>query len=126
MLLLFCFCFCKGFNVIEDQENLKPGSGEYCQAYAELIGKHYNDIKSAVQSEMSKAEISLKGFEKVKDIFLEHEIGELLTAFTPENNLLTPSMKLKRPQLIRKYVTQIKNLYTALGEPPKEGEHWGD
>jgi long-chain acyl-CoA synthetase len=56
-----------------------------------------------------KAE-KLKGFEIVKDVFLEPN------QFSIEEELLTPTFKLKRPQLQSKYQAQIDAMYTALKE----------
>jgi long-chain acyl-CoA synthetase len=47
----------------------------------------------------------LKGFEVVKNIYLEPE------QWTVENGYLTPSMKLKRPAIKKKYQQVIENLY---------------
>lgn len=47
----------------------------------------------------------LKGFERVRDIGLVSE------AFTIENGMMTPSQKLKRHDLLRKYKTVIEGLY---------------
>ena len=51
---------------------------------------------------------SLASFEQVKDIHLD---GELWTA---ENELLTPSFKIKRPALVRKYRAVIDAMYEKL------------
>lgn len=50
----------------------------------------------------------LKGFEAIKAVILETH------AFTVEDDLVTPSMKLKRPQLQKKYQKQIDKLYKDL------------
>jgi long-chain acyl-CoA synthetase len=52
-------------------------------------------FKAAVMEQMKSAGTSakLKGFEVVRDIYLEHEL------FSVENDLLTPTFKLKRPQV---------------------------
>ena len=46
-------------------------------------------------------------FEKVKKLALESE------QFSVDNDLLTPTFKLKRPQLKRKYQTIITDLYQS-------------
>jgi long-chain acyl-CoA synthetase len=51
----------------------------------------------------------LKGFEFVKAVHLEPE------AFSVEADLMTPSFKLKRPQLQKRYQTEIDAMYKALG-----------
>lgn len=51
----------------------------------------------------------LKGFEIAKRVHLDTE------QFSVENDCMTPSFKLKRPQLKKKYADQIKAMYSALG-----------
>ncbi|XP_070544207.1 long-chain-fatty-acid--CoA ligase 5-like [Ptychodera flava] len=50
----------------------------------------------------------LKSFEQVKDIFLSAEM------FTIENELLTPTMKSKRPALKKHFQSQIDTMYEKL------------
>jgi long-chain acyl-CoA synthetase len=59
---------------------------------------------------------NLKGYEYVKAIHLETDLNDLNQGFTIENDCLTPTMKLKRPQLIERYRKVIDQLYTQLGE----------
>ena len=51
----------------------------------------------------------LKGFEMVKAVHLESE------AFSVDNDTLTPSFKLKRPQLQKKYQKEVDAMYVAQG-----------
>ena len=53
----------------------------------------------------------LQGFEVVKKVSLEAE------AWSTENNLLTPTFKLKRNEAKKKYIGQIDAMY-AQGLPP--------
>lgn len=41
-----------------------------------------------------------------------------------DNDCVTPTMKLKRNVLAKRYVDRLKNVYALGGEPPKEGEKW--
>ncbi|KAJ3167148.1 Long chain acyl-CoA synthetase 7 peroxisomal [Geranomyces variabilis] len=59
-------------------------------------------------AEFGKAE-GLKGFENVKDVFLEPK------PFTPDNGLMTPTFKLKRHEAKIKYQSQIDAMYAAVG-----------
>jgi len=86
--------------------------------------KNREMLTKACLAEMEIYANELKGFEKVKAIYLEEYVSELGTAFTPENNLLTPSMKLMRPKLKARYLDEIKNMYTGLGMAPQAGENW--
>jgi len=94
--------------------------------YAKWICSEKNRemLTKACLAEMETYAHELKGFEKVKAIHLEEYVSELGTAFTPENNLLTPSMKLMRPKLKARYLDEIKNMYSGLGMAPEAGENW--
>ncbi|QDZ23682.1 acetyl-CoA synthetase-like protein [Chloropicon primus] len=53
-------------------------------------------------------EAKMKGFEIVKAVHLDS------TQFSVEENLLTPTFKLKRPQLLKHYQSQVDALYEAM------------
>ncbi|CAF1207542.1 unnamed protein product [Rotaria magnacalcarata] len=65
------------------------------------------EIKDLILNDMKQLEKanSLKGFEMSKDIYLHPEL------FSIENNLLTPTMKTKRPELGKYFETQIEEMY---------------
>jgi len=65
------------------------------------------DIKTLIMSDMKQLEKAngLKGFECAKDVYLHPE------QFTVENNLLTPTMKTKRPELGKYFEKQIEEMY---------------
>ena len=67
-------------------------------------------IKEMMLSEVEKASAEFKGFEKVKRITLTAE------DFTTQNDLLTPSLKVKRRVVWQKYGQPIEALY-AEGKP---------
>ena len=54
---------------------------------------------------------SLKGFEKVKKIYVETDINGLAQGFSVENGCLTPTFKLKRPALLERYKEKIDGMY---------------
>jgi long-chain acyl-CoA synthetase len=68
------------------------------------------DFKKAVLDDLKKVarSKSLKGFEVVKNVYLEPE------AFSVENDLVTPTMKLKRPALNKKYEKEIEKMYQEM------------
>ena len=57
----------------------------------------------------------LKTFELPKAVHLEGKINELNQGFSIENDCLTPTFKLKRPQLLKRYQTEIDAMYITLG-----------
>lgn len=67
-------------------------------------------FKQAVLEDLKKVakSKSLKGFEFVKNIYLEPE------AFSVENDLMTPTMKLKRPALTKRYQKEIEQMYQEI------------
>ncbi|CAF0726603.1 unnamed protein product [Adineta steineri] len=80
------------------KNNISGNIVELCKKkeIKELI---FNDIKR-----LEKANL-LKGFEMVKDIYLHPEL------FTVENNLLTPTMKTKRPELGKYFEKELEEMY---------------
>ena len=54
----------------------------------------------------------LKGFEMVKKLHLDS------IPWSPDNGLLTPTFKMKRVDLKKKYQAQIDAMYTESGPPP--------
>ncbi|CAF4520865.1 unnamed protein product, partial [Rotaria sp. Silwood2] len=80
------------------EHNISGNMKELCkkQEIKDLI---FNDIKELEKSNQ------LKGFEMAKDIYLHSE------QFSIENNLLTPTMKSKRPELTKYFEKQIDEMY---------------
>lgn len=68
------------------------------------------DLHSAVLDQMKDTgrRLGLKGYELVYAVTLEN------ISWTPENNILTPTMKLKRVALQTKYRSQIQSMYQLL------------
>lgn len=60
------------------------------------------------QLEAEGRRAGLKGFEIVKKVHLHPEL------FSTDNDLLTPSMKLKRPQLKERFTAEIQQMYGQL------------
>ena len=57
------------------------------------------------QAEIDRISVDFKGFEKPRDFILDSE------EFTTENGLLTPTLKLKRRNVMSKYESRLKALY---------------
>jgi long-chain acyl-CoA synthetase len=103
----------------------KLGDEKYTAAFKELFsGKRKEQFKKLVFDELNKENSHLKGFEKVKDLIIETDINALGAAWTEQNDCMTPSFKLKRPYLLKRYLKDLKELYATNGEPAKEGEKW--
>ena len=69
-------------------------------------------VRGLFQKELEEHGGKFKGFESVRDFALVHE------DFTPENGLLTPSLKVKRRQVVEKYKAELDALYTKPREKP--------
>lgn len=67
-------------------------------------------LKKDILQDLNKLgkEAQLRGFEFAKDIYVSSQ------PFTIDNDLLTPTFKLKRAQAKRFYQTQIDELYSRL------------
>ena len=48
----------------------------------------------------------------------------LEAGFTEANECITPTFKLRRPFLLRRYVKELMDMYDANGEPNRADEHW--
>jgi len=81
-------------------------------------------LTKACFAELQKCDGNLKGFERVKAIWVESYVNELGNAFGTENKLLTPSMKMIRTELKTYYNVHLKEMYVKLGMPLVEGENW--
>ena len=86
------------------------------EEYAQENNIKYNDpeellehsgIEKLFSEELENNSEELKGFEKVKKFKLLKE------EFTPENGLLTPTLKMKRPKIYEKYAEMIKEMYES-------------
>lgn len=101
-----------------------PASETFNSEFEKMCTENYDEIKKMVFADMKQNLGKLKGFEKIRDIHLEIRLDNLLQGFNIDNNCLTPSFKLKRPQLLARYTNQLKELYTNNGEAPNQGEKW--
>lgn len=64
------------------------------------------------QLEEMRAKSALKKYEAVQDVIVEvSDLNDLGQGFTVDNDLMTPSFKLKRPQLKGKYGERLDALY---------------
>ena len=65
------------------------------------------ELKKEIMRDLEKMgrDAEFKGFEIIKKVYLTNEL------FTIDNDLLTPTMKLKRHETKKRYITEIQNLY---------------
>jgi long-chain acyl-CoA synthetase len=92
--------------VVADMDVLKPWATEQgidTGDVEKLLGDRR--VVDQIMTEVDKYSSNFKGFERVKKITLTAE------DFTLENNLLTPSLKVKRRFVWQKYGPQIEKLY---------------
>ncbi len=62
-------------------------------------------VNELYRREIDRLSGSIKGYERVRDFVLEDE------AFSPENGMLTPSLKVKRRAVLDRYGADIEKLY---------------
>ena len=69
-----------------------------------------DSVRKAVLDDMTKVGRSnnLKGFELAKSVFLD------ATPWLPDTGLVTPTLKTKRPQLLKFYEKEIDKMYSEL------------
>jgi long-chain acyl-CoA synthetase len=67
-------------------------------------------VRELYKTEINRAQASIKRYERVRDFVLEDE------EFTPENGMLTPSLKIKRRAVMAKLGGDLDALYTS-GDP---------
>lgn len=111
---------------IWDEDDFTPATPEYNEKFIQIVEDNYDTVKKLCLENLRdlEAETDLKRFEKIRDIMIEFHIDELLQGFNVDNNCLTPTFKMKRPQLLKRYVEELKELYAANGEAPNEDENW--
>lgn len=103
-----------------------PGSGDDFLTEFEALcsGEHAHELKTYLHERLSEHNGELKGFEKVKAIIVEGRLNPMLIGFTEANQCMTPTFKLRRPFLLKRYLKQLKQAYADLGEPATTDEQW--
>ena len=86
--------------------------------------EHVAEVKAFVLGELQPESKNLKSFERVRDIYVETRLNDQLAGFTEENECITPTFKLRRPFLLKRYLTELQDMYTTNGEPNRADEHW--
>ncbi len=70
-----------------------------------VLADELKPTKEKIESEIEKINIKLSNIEKIKKYFIIKE------QFSIENGMLTPTLKLKRYKIIKKYKKEFENLY---------------
>lgn len=55
---------------------------------------------------------------------MEFNVNNMGLGFTEENEMLTPTFKLRRANLLKTYMAKLRDTYKANGEPPSADEIW--
>jgi long-chain acyl-CoA synthetase len=89
--------------VVPDHEALKKWAGENGVEIGNLSNS--DKVKSLLKDELEKYGSEFKGYEKPKDFVVVAE------DFTTDNGMLTPTLKLKRRNVLAKYEQELDALY---------------
>ena len=115
----------QGYWTVGGAETARLGADNFAENFEKVVtGPHADAIKKHILDQLKEQEKSLKGFEKIVDIVVESRINGLGLGFTETNNCLTPTYKLRRPQLLQRYIKELKDLYGKNGEAPVPDEKW--
>ena len=77
----------------------------YLVALIVLNSEHKNINQEEIKDEIEKINKNLSKIENIKKFII------IKNQFTIENNMMTPTLKLKRYKIIEAYKTQLKNLF---------------
>jgi len=115
MEVTYHFCAEKGW--WPKSEKPTYGSEEFIKDYKSVWhGEHAAELKKELMDNLNIHGGSLKGFEKLKDVIIETDINHLGLAFTEENECMTPTFKLRRVFLLKRYHEKLKKLFEDNGE----------
>jgi len=103
---------------------LSIGSPEFITQYKHVWDSHHTELKKELLDNLATHSPSLKGFEKIKDVIVETEINAMNMAFTEDNECMTPTFKLRRMFLVKRYHEKLKKLFADNGEPVEPDEKW--
>jgi long-chain acyl-CoA synthetase len=90
--------------VVPDQDALKKWASETGVDLGSI--EKSDEVQRLIEKELAERSTSFKGFEKPKKFLITAE------DFTTDNGLLTPTMKLKRRNVLEKYEKDLDALYS--------------
>lgn len=102
------------------------GSQAFRDRYTQVVNAHRDELAQMTKTNcdaLAQRE-GLLAFERPRDYHIESEIDDLMQGFNVANDCLTPTFKLRRPFLLRRYMEPLRALYTKHGEAPTADEKW--
>jgi len=88
------------------EQSLVYGDGKpYLVSLIVLSSKYKNISKEKIQQEIEKINLDLTKIEKIKKFIIIKDV------FSIENNMMTPTLKLKRYKIIKKYKIELEKLF---------------
>jgi len=88
-----------------EQSLVYGDSKPYLVSLIVLSSEYKNASKEKIQQEIEKININLTKIEKIKKFII------IKDQFTIENNLMTPTLKIKRYKVIKKYKIELEKLF---------------
>jgi long-chain acyl-CoA synthetase len=102
--------------IVPDVEYLEKWAGENGVDASDIDALLADDrVKELFKTEVNRGQSSIKHYERVRDFFLDGD------EFTPENGMLTPSLKVKRRAVMAKFGGEIDAMYE--GDDPLIGRN---
>jgi long-chain acyl-CoA synthetase len=88
-----------------EQSLVYGDSKPYLVSLIVLSSEHKHDSKEKIQEEIKKINLNLTKIEKIKKFII------IKDQFSVENNMMTPTLKLKRYKIIEKYKVELEKLF---------------
>jgi len=88
-----------------EQSLVYGDSKPYLVSLIVLSSEHRNTSKEKIQEEVEKINLNLTKVEKIKKFII------IKDQFTIENNMMTPTLKLKRYKITKKYKIELEKLF---------------
>lgn len=109
-------------------KDVKPVPGaltdEVIEHFKAIVEEHRPEVHSWMKASLGPCEGGLLGYEKIKTFHIDVNYDHLGLVWSDQNELLTPTMKLRRQPLAKLYLSTLRHLYDLVGEPEQDGESW--
>ena len=92
-------------SVFIEQSLVYGDSKPYLVSLIVLSSEYKNTPKEKIQQEIEKINLNLTKIEKIKKFIV------IKDQFSVENNMMTPTLKLKRYKIIKKYILELEKLF---------------